>query len=149
MEKTCEVCGETFEAERPSARFCGPTCRSRAHRRQTEERAVEQLTEALTPVRQGSDQPLSEQEEQEIRDGFGFTPSEQRSQAERQATADRIVGRSKRLTEDEYVRHEVEQTKLYIQRMVNKPADPERLARAEAYARWRYRGFLSGEVASL
>jgi hypothetical protein len=30
MEKTCEVCGVVFEAERVSARFCAPVCRKLA-----------------------------------------------------------------------------------------------------------------------
>lgn len=29
----CGVCGEPFTARTSKARFCGPTCRSRAHRR--------------------------------------------------------------------------------------------------------------------
>lgn len=32
MTKACEVCGESFEAKRPSARYCGATCRQRAKR---------------------------------------------------------------------------------------------------------------------
>lgn len=29
---TCATCGKRFEAQRKTARFCGPTCRQRAHR---------------------------------------------------------------------------------------------------------------------
>ncbi|WP_439030228.1 hypothetical protein [Gordonia terrae] len=32
MTKTCESCGEPFEAARRTARFCGATCRKRASR---------------------------------------------------------------------------------------------------------------------
>ncbi len=32
MLHQCEACGESFVARSPRARFCGPTCRSRAHR---------------------------------------------------------------------------------------------------------------------
>ena len=33
----CESCGRPFEAKRSTARYCGPTCRSRAHRRRVVE----------------------------------------------------------------------------------------------------------------
>lgn len=33
MRKVCEGCGEEFEAKRRSAKYCGATCRQRAHRR--------------------------------------------------------------------------------------------------------------------
>jgi len=33
----CESCGRPFEAKRSTARYCGPTCRSRAHRRRVGE----------------------------------------------------------------------------------------------------------------
>lgn len=33
MRKLCAVCGTEFEAKRPAAKFCGQTCRQRAHRR--------------------------------------------------------------------------------------------------------------------
>lgn len=29
---TCATCGKRFDAQRKTARFCGPTCRQRAHR---------------------------------------------------------------------------------------------------------------------
>lgn len=32
FERTCEQCGAGFSSSRRQARFCGPTCRSRAHR---------------------------------------------------------------------------------------------------------------------
>jgi hypothetical protein len=32
MQKVCEVCGSEYEAHKETSRFCGPTCRSRAHR---------------------------------------------------------------------------------------------------------------------
>lgn len=32
MDRTCEQCEADFVARSPRARFCGPTCRSRAHR---------------------------------------------------------------------------------------------------------------------
>jgi hypothetical protein len=28
----CQQCGKPLAAQRPAARFCGPTCRSQAHR---------------------------------------------------------------------------------------------------------------------
>ena len=30
VERPCDVCGEPFRAQRPTARYCGPTCRQRA-----------------------------------------------------------------------------------------------------------------------
>jgi len=32
MKKSCEVCGEEFEAVRSTSRYCGPTCRKQANR---------------------------------------------------------------------------------------------------------------------
>ncbi len=32
VERPCDVCGEPFVAQRPSARYCGPVCRQRAKR---------------------------------------------------------------------------------------------------------------------
>lgn len=32
MIRKCEVCGRDFAARRSTARYCSPTCRSRAHR---------------------------------------------------------------------------------------------------------------------
>lgn len=33
MNTLCAGCGKTFDAKRKTARFCGPTCRQRSHRR--------------------------------------------------------------------------------------------------------------------
>lgn len=33
VKKKCQACGEAFEAERSTARFCGNACRQRAHYR--------------------------------------------------------------------------------------------------------------------
>jgi hypothetical protein len=113
---------------------------------------------------------LSEDEEQRIRDRFGYVSSEKRTKAERDAVAERILRkeglRAQGITEESYVQDQLEQTRLYIARMlrphVKAPQDPptvvdktspeaiqERLRRAEKYARWRYRGFVAGEIASL
>lgn len=32
MTKNCVVCRQPFDAKRPNAKFCGPTCRQRSHR---------------------------------------------------------------------------------------------------------------------
>jgi hypothetical protein len=32
MERSCAVCGKPYEAKTAKSRFCGATCRSRAHR---------------------------------------------------------------------------------------------------------------------
>jgi len=70
-----------------------------------------------------------------------------------EATAALQQGRTKTLgpkiiSEEEYVRGEVEATRLAIERGL-KDHDGKRLDRAEAYARWRYAGYLAGEIASL
>lgn len=41
FERTCEQCGTSFTSPRSQARFCGPTCRSRAHRGKPGVEAVE------------------------------------------------------------------------------------------------------------
>ena len=51
-------------------------------------------------------------------------------------------------TEDEYVRREVEATKAAIARGL-KDHDGKRVARARAYARWRYAGVKAGDIARL
>jgi hypothetical protein len=44
----CLVCGETFEPQRATARYCSPACRQRAHRqRRTAEPRVDTRIEAL------------------------------------------------------------------------------------------------------
>lgn len=47
MKRCCEVCGETFEAKRKTARFCSDRCRMRAHRRPAE---TEQTPPVTPPV---------------------------------------------------------------------------------------------------
>lgn len=32
MQRSCAVCGDTFEAKRPQAKYCGERCRKRAQR---------------------------------------------------------------------------------------------------------------------
>ena len=32
IPRTCSACGTAFAAYHPAARYCGPTCRQRAHR---------------------------------------------------------------------------------------------------------------------
>jgi hypothetical protein len=118
--------------------------------------------------------PLTEIEEQQLRDHHRYTASERRTKAERDEAARRMVARSDAgivkpyapLTEEVYVAQQLEEAKRSIARMlrphIRAPQDPanvvdktspeaikERLERVEKYARWRYRGFLSGEVGSL
>lgn len=52
------------------------------------------------------------------------------------------------VSEDDFVHAEVEMTKTLIERGL-KDHDGQRVARAEAYARWRYRGWLVGEIVNL
>jgi hypothetical protein len=60
----------------------------------------------------------------------------------------RPVVREARISEEAYVEAQREQTRLMMQRGVKDP-DGKRMQRTEDYARWRYRGYQVGEVASL
>jgi hypothetical protein len=113
--------------------------------------------------------PLSADEEQRIRDRFDYTSSETRTKAERDEAAERMLRKAgleaKGITEESYVAEQLALTRGYIKTLkplVRAAQDPatvvdktspeavkERLARAEKHARWRYRGFVAGEVASL
>jgi hypothetical protein len=110
--------------------------------------------------------PLSEQQ---VRDRFDYTSSETRTKAERDATAERMLRKAgleaKGITEESYVQEQLALTRGYVKQLkplVRAPQDPpsvidktsseavaERLRRAEKHARWRYRGFVAGEIASL
>jgi hypothetical protein len=94
--------------------------------------------------------PPSDWQEQKIRDELGYSPSEKRTQAERNAAAERILGeqRAGPLTEESYVAHQLAITRLQMQQGLKDP-DGKRLERCEAYARWRWKGFHAGEIASL
>lgn len=91
--------------------------------------------------------------EQEIRDRHGYGASETRSQAERQATAERIVGAPIYESREElYVAHQVAITKWQMEHGLKDVVDSlgrTRLQRSEAYARWRWRSYHDGNVASL
>jgi FtsZ-interacting cell division protein ZipA len=118
--------------------------------------------------------PLTELEEQQLRDHHRYTASERRTKAERDEAARTMLARSDAgivkpyapLTEEVYVAQQLEEAKRSIARMlrphIKAPQDPdnvvdktspqaikERLERVEKYARWRYRGFVEGEIASL
>ena len=41
MQRKCAGCGDTFEAKRSTAKYCGGTCRQRGNRRQEPEAASE------------------------------------------------------------------------------------------------------------
>jgi len=61
---------------------------------------------------------------------------------------------SSKLTEDDYVRHQLLQTEAYAQSFrspekSSKLALQERMIRAEQYARWRFQAWERGEVFSL
>jgi hypothetical protein len=112
---------------------------------------------------------LSEVEEQAIRDHYRYTSSEKRTKQERDTAAARMLRRAGLeaggITEESYVEEQLALTREYIRvlkPLVRAPQDPpsvvdktspqairERLERAEKYARWRYRGFVEGEIASL
>ena len=99
----------------------------------------------------------AELNEQQLRDQLGYSSSETRSKAERDQAAVQIlagVGATPP-SEQAYVEMQLAQTRAYIERIA--PGSPKatdeakatRLRKAEEYARWRYRGFLAGDLASL
>ncbi len=98
-----------------------------------------------------------EDTEQMIRDRFGYTASETRTKAERDEAARRMLAKTGNESwpdEESYVRHELEQTRRQFARTSLQATESTKtleatLERAERYARWRYRGWRSGEVASL
>jgi hypothetical protein len=112
---------------------------------------------------------LSEVEEQAIRDHHRYTSSEKRTKAERDQAAERMLRKAGLeaggITEESYVAEQLALTREYVRvlkPLVRAPQDPstvvdktspqaiqERLERAEKYARWRYRGFVEGEIGSL
>jgi len=86
--------------------------------------------------------PLSENEEQAVRDFWGYASSEKRTRAERQAVADRICGRTPP-TLEEARKAWIQQAQRMERRRVQKRASlgllddtAERKKRADAYARW-------------
>jgi hypothetical protein len=95
-------------------------------------------------------------EEQLLRDRFGYARSEERSKAERDPAAARMLGTTAPTIPnlEVYVQEALAGARLYHEQ-TNPQATGStkelevRLARAEAYARWRYKGFLAGEIASL
>jgi hypothetical protein len=153
--RTCEGCGIEFEGA-PQARFHSDACRKAFSRRADPSLPVRQLrTEKIVELDEG---PLGEEvdAEQLLREGLGYAKSESRTKAERDATAARILGTSGPTIPslEVYVeeakagarKHHAEQSP--DARDSTKELEV-RIARAEAYARWRYKGFLAGEIASL
>lgn len=169
MLKLCDNCGVEFDGA-PQARFHSNACRVAFRRKVAQiegrEPAHETPLETLELAHEGEPeqgepehgapagelaQPssleeliakgraggvLSDAEEQRIRDHFGYTASETRTLAERDATASRITARPS-LTEAEYVRSMLTHPELLDRK------------RAASHARWRYRSFVRGEMASL
>lgn len=55
----CEECGNSFDSSRYDARFCGATCRSRAHRKeQARDKAIERAKKAIDDLRQYYKSPV-------------------------------------------------------------------------------------------
>jgi len=91
-----------------------------------------------------------ELEEQSIRDFWGFTSSETRSKAERDAAAKRMTKNRPSLTLDSYVQETLQGARLEGERRGESgELLQDRLKRAETYARWRWAGVQDGSVASL
>jgi hypothetical protein len=53
------------------------------------------------------------------------------------------------ISEEEYVRRELALTRRALELRFAKDPDGKALERSERYLRWRYRGFVAGEIASL
>jgi hypothetical protein len=138
MVKTCLNCGVEFDGS-AQARFHSEACRKAYGRRSVEE---------VVPV-------LALDAEQAERDRWGYSPSETRTKVERDAAAQRMLGRESMLPSEEvYVKQCVELARLHHAQTSPDARDSTvnletRLAQAEAYAHWRYRGFMAGEIESL
>jgi len=166
--RTCENCGIEFEGA-PQARFHSDACRkafARAKERGLADESLpaRQLDELMpdgvtlrsqvkAPKTQSIETPAPEQE-QRLRDFYGYSSSEKRTKAERDAAAARMRGSGAPLTEEIYVAQAVEGARMHFEQTsplatTSTKTLEETLQRAERYARWRYHGFLSGEVASL
>jgi len=134
MLKTCLNCGVEFEGA-AQARFHSNACRMAYKRREL----------AQAEPEGGQELELEQASEQELA----------------QVLAEPVQRLSAAISEAEYVRRTVAEAALYADSIgeIDKPTKrgdneftnlrSDRLKRAEGYARWRYRGYLSGEVASL
>lgn len=191
MAATCEVCGNPFDAQRSTARFCSEACKKRAQRAPAEEpkeaepapepEAVKEPEPA--PPQNGS--PSLEKFLQPSLEGevaravsANLHPLERRASlggvvypgrpepsgtvmwGEHTSAPQREyrVVRNCSISEDEYVNGELAVTKAQMQagklkEVIDTRPGPGknkgRMWRCERYARWRYRGFLAGEIASL
>jgi len=94
--------------------------------------------------------------EQAVRDRFGYSASETRSEAERRAAADRIRARARFLTDPDreglvgYLWQAGESARLLSVDRGETPEQAERrVERAVDYAKWRWDGFGAGQISSL
>ncbi len=96
--------------------------------------------EKFVPVKLAS--VPQETDEQAVRDAFGYSESEKRTKAERDAVAFRITGKKPELDEakarEKYVSEQVEITRAQFGHDQNLVA---RLERSRRYAEWRWDGF--------
>ena len=136
-------------------RFDSAADRQRAYR---ERKRLEEPDLPVVQVDEDDDGPLGElvDDEQLLRDSFGYARSEERTKAERDAAAARMLGTTAPTIPslEVYVAEGLAGARLYHEQTSPQATGSTkelevRLARAEAYARWRYRGFLAGEIASL
>jgi len=165
MERICENCGVRYEAERASSRFHSAACRAAFHRGLVEARAIEGLAQALTPTAQGSERPAPPpspapppvkgfEEPDEVLAVMEVTPGAG-EEVELIEFEGRLLPRVHEcsVSEADYIANEVEITRaqMKIGMIKTNPIvnGKDRLDRTADYARWRYRGFLCGEVASL
>src|SRR5262245_41002021 len=97
---------------------------------------------------------LTETEEQFIRDSLGYSPSEKRGLLERDQAVRRMGARPGPPSLEEYIAEARRGAELHFaqtspQATASVKTLAETVERAEQYARWRYEGFLAGEIASL
>jgi hypothetical protein len=154
MEKTCAYCGETFEALRITAMFCSEA-HKKAYARQRKQTPVtigvghDAIIETPTastpePAPRVEGDPGGEISGGDL-DGELEPGTEELLEWEGKL---RPAIRTQYVSEDEYVHAEIEITRGLLRRGLKDP-DGQRVARTERYARWRYRGWLVGEIHSL
>jgi hypothetical protein len=75
--------------------------------------------------------------------------TQEEAQAQPELERDPEPGPRALISEEEYVRRELALTRRALELRFAKDPDGKAMERSERYLRWRYRGFVAGEVASL
>lgn len=137
MIKNCLSCGVEFEGS-AQARFHSDACR-KAYARRGSVVMPETEVDPSLPVKQIGETPIALVEQPEMIEFEGkFLPRV------------RILS----VDEETYVAHWLGEAKVFHEQTSRQATQAtqtlkDRLERAERYARWRYRGFVTGEIVSL